>query len=300
MTTSGGPLDDETRLRLRIFEQLEERTTELGGFLTRTELSDFDIGGGQRRRLIDMSKGIWNPRDLDATLTIVSSPNGPYADREVEGGYFRYDYRAGSLDGDNKKLRTAYQQGVPLILLRKITGGVYVPIFPVYVVGDDRNSRQFLIALDEALRFLGNPLDPSPLEKRYAQQITKRRLHQPMFRGIVIRAYEVRCAVCRLQHGELLDAAHIIPDVDDQGVPLVTNGLSLCKIHHAAFDRNLMGITPDYLVEINSALLAEKDGPMLKHGLQEMHNTAISLPVRAKDRPNREALANRYEAFLAS
>jgi putative restriction endonuclease len=32
-----------------------------------------------------------------------------------------------------------------------------------------------------------------------------------------------------------------------------------------------MGIPPDYQVVINDELLDEIDGPMLKHGLQEMH-----------------------------
>ncbi|HEX5332141.1 MAG TPA: HNH endonuclease, partial [Cellulomonas sp.] len=62
---------------------------------------------------------------------------------------------------------------------------------------------------------------------------------------------------------------------------MVTNGLSLCKIHHSAYDANLMGITPDYAVRINKALLLEIDGPMLRHGLQEMHGRPIGIPQRA-------------------
>jgi hypothetical protein len=33
-----------------------------------------------------------------------------------------------------------------------------------------------------------------------------------------------------------------------------TNGLSLCKIHHAAFDRGIIGIRPNYVIEIRKAL----------------------------------------------
>jgi len=36
---------------------------------------------------------------------------------------------------------------------------------------------------------------------------------------------------------ELLDAAHITPDTHPEGEPIVSNGLSLCKLHQAAFDR---------------------------------------------------------------
>jgi len=290
----------EIALRERIMSRLAARVALSGGFLSREELSAFDMGHGPPRRLIDTSKGIWNPSDLTATLSIVSSPDGPYDDRDVDGGLFRYDYRAGSIQGDNAKLRRAMELALPIILLRKIAAGVYIPIFPVYVISDDQSSRQFVVAVDEALRFLPRPEQMSEVERRYAERVTRQRLHQSMFRGMVVRAYEVRCTVCRLRHGDLLDAAHITPDADETGLAIVSNGLSLCKIHHAAYDRNLLGITPDYRVEVNRVLLLETDGPMLKHGLQEMHGTTLQLPARAKDRPDKERLAGRYELFRAS
>jgi putative restriction endonuclease len=81
---------------------------------------------------------------------------------------------------------------------------------------------------------------------------------------------------------------------------VVTNGLCLCKIHHAAYDRHLLGITPGYRVEINRTLLEEVDGPMLKHGLQEMHGGVIDLPARTSEHPDRDRLAARYDIFSAS
>jgi len=74
----------------------------------------------------------------------------------------------------------------------------------------------------------------------------------------------------------------------------------LCKIHHAAFDVNLLGITPDFVVRIDTALLAETDGPMLRHGLQEMDGRTLVLPVDKKQRPDRDRLATRYRRFLAA
>ena len=141
----------------------------------------------------------------------------------------------------------------------------------------------------------GDPEEPDA--RRYAERVVKQRVHQPEFRGKVLLAYENRCAVCRLRHPELLDAAHILPDSHPLGKPVVTNGLSLCKIHHGAYDSNFLGIDPDYQVHINAELLLEKDGPMLKHGLQEMHGLALQLPkVRAK-RPSRDNLAERFDLF---
>lgn len=288
----------EAELRERVMHRLAEVTAHNGGTIGWHELQSLDLGDGRSRRLINYT-GIWNPRDLSATLTIVSSPDGPYEDKEVEGG-FRYDYRAGSDEGNNTKLRRAAEQGSPLILLRKISDGVYVPVFPVYVVADDRARRQFVIALDESLRFLADPLNPTAEQKRYAERMVRQRLHQPVFRGQVIRAYDRRCTVCSLRHPELLDAAHIIEDRHADGLAHVTNGLSLCKIHHAAFDRYLMGITPDFRVVINQALLEEVDGPMLKYGLQEMHGRSIELPSSRQNWPDRDRLNQRWTSFKAS
>lgn len=285
----------EQHLRERIMHALAEVTAE-NGSVTRAQLTSLQVDG-QPRRIIDQSRGIWNPKDLEATLAVVSSPSGPYDDQDLGGALFGYDYRAGSIQGDNTKLRRAYELELPIILLRKIDNGIYVPIFPVYVVKDDQPRRQFLLALDESIRFLKDPENLSPQERRYAERIVKQRLHQPEFRGRVLRAYETRCAVCTLKHGRLLDAAHIIGDGEEGGDPLVVNGLSMCKIHHAAYDSDLLGISPDCVVHINHDLLQEHNGPMLKHGLQEMHQRALTLPSRTAEHPDRERLAQRYAAF---
>jgi putative restriction endonuclease len=293
------PSTAERALREQIMHALAERAARNGGVVSRAELSALRVGG-QDRRLIDQSRGIWNPSWLSATLSIVSSPDGPYHDTEDEGGLLRYDYRVGTARGDNTKLRAALELGVPLILLRKIATGVYVPVFPVYVVDDDVANRQFVVALDESLRFLSDPMHPTDDERRYATRVVRTRLHQPEFRAKVVRAYASRCTICALRHAEVLDAAHIVRDADDWGLPVVPNGLSLCKIHHAAYDANLMGVTPDYAIRVNDDLLHEADGPMLKHGLQEMHGRFLLLPPRAADRPDPDRLAVRFDQFTAA
>lgn len=289
---------DEVVLRQHIMARLADVTQANGGFVSRQEISSFTIEPGVTRRLVDTSKGIWNPRDLAATLSVVSSPDGPYADEEVEDGLFHYDYRSGSHEGDNRKLRNAFEMGLPIILLRKIEAGVFVPIFPVYVIGDDTAARQFVLALDETLRFLEDPLNPSPAERRYAERVVKQRLHQPEFRGRVIHAYATHCTICTLAIGDLLDAAHIVGDTHELGQPVTQNGLSLCKIHHAAFDKNLLGITPDLEVQVNRELLDLIDGPMLRHGLQEMHGRRATAPHRHHDHPDPVRLDLRYADFL--
>lgn len=288
---------DELALRQRIFDLLVERAARSGGTLTREELSHFDVDGTERR-LIDTSRGIWNPRWLDATLSILSSSKGPYVD-QFEGVLLRYAYQSGSDDGDNRKLRRAMELDLPLILLRRLDAGLYLPVFPVYVVKDDPKAKQFLVALDTALKFYADTSAPE-VQRRWASRVVEQRLHQPEFRARVVHAYACQCAICGLRHAPLLDAAHITPDAHVEGRAIVSNGLSLCKIHHSAYDANLLGITPDRRVVIRPDVLDEKDGPMLKHGIQEMNNRVLLLPKRRVDHPDPDRLAARFAAFLKS
>ncbi len=140
--------------------------------------------------------------------------------------------------------------------------------------------------------------DDSEARRVYVTATVRRRLHQVAFRERVVRAYRERCALCRLAHRELLDAAHITPDTDPEGEPTVTNGLALCKLHHAAFDRFFFAVRPDYRIEVKRAILLERDGPMLIVGLQEIHGQRIMLPSHTAQHPDRDRLARRYEVFL--
>ena len=137
------------------------------------------------------------------------------------------------------------------------------------------------------------------LERHYALRTVKQRLHQASFREAVISAYRGRCAVSGLNESLLLDAAHIIADKDEEfGQPAVPNGIPLSKIHHAAFDAQLIGIDPDYRLHVSKRLLKQNDGPMLE-ALKGLNGGAIHLPYRAKDFPDRDRLAIRFEKFKA-
>ena len=90
----------------------------------------------------------------------------------------------------------------------------------------------------------------------------------------MLAAYDGRCAISKLPEPRLLDAAHIIVAQHEQlGQPIIPNGLPLTKLHHAAFDCHILGVSPDYVVEVRLDVLQEVDGPMLKHGLQGFHGT---------------------------
>jgi putative restriction endonuclease len=81
------------------------------------------------------------------------------------------------------------------------------------------------------------------------------------------------------------------------GQPIVSNGLPLTKIHHSAFDADLIGIDPDYRIHVSDRLLEIHDGPFLELGLKGIAGQVIQLPRRNEDRPDRDRLALRFEKF---
>ncbi|MGI8417532.1 MAG: HNH endonuclease, partial [Nakamurella sp.] len=179
--------------------------------------------------------------------------------------------------------------------------GIFNAISPVYLTAEETREDQFVLALTDEQRSIEPGSVVEALLRRYLITETKRRLHQPVFASQVMLAYETRCAVCTLGHRELLDAAHIIADADPHGLPVVQNGLALCKMHHAAYDRNILGIRPDYIVEVHQRLLEEIDGPMLTYGIQGHHGERLrQLPRIRVERPDPDRLERRYLEFRAA
>jgi putative restriction endonuclease len=113
----------------------------------------------------------------------------------------------------------------------------------------------------------------------------------------VVVAYRSQCAICMLKEARLLDAAHIVGDLEATGEATVQNGLSLCSIHHRAFDQSLVGVSPDYMVHVSRRLLEDEDGPMLDL-LKGFHRRPLHLPARKRDLPDRERLELRFGRFL--
>ncbi len=258
---------------------------------------------GERIPYLNRQKGIYRARVQTgpAALSIQTSANSPYDDEILADG-FAYAYRGGSVDqADNRALRAAYELQVPLVYFVATNPGWYKPLFPCFVREDDP-SAQRVIVTPGALRGPMDEPEPvvlaDPIERRYVVRETRVRVHQARFRARVVPAYDTRCAICTLKERRLLDAAHIVGDVELAGEPTIRNGLSLCAIHHRAFDQNLVGVSPDCVVHVSRRLLDDEDGPMLEL-LKGFHNAPLHLPRRAVDRPDPERLDARFEQFLA-
>ena len=200
---------------------------------------------------------------------------------------------------DNRWLREAFENQVPIIYFLGIAPGRYQAMLPTFVSGWDAAALKARVAFGVPDQAALTPPE-NALERRYALRAVKQRLHQASFREAVITAYNGRCALSGLPEPMLLDAAHIVSDKDEHfGQPVVPNGIPLSKIHHAAFDAHLIGIDPDYRLHVSERLLVQNDGPMLE-ALKRLDSGTIHLPNRTKDQPDRDRLALRYERFKAA
>jgi len=299
---------DDTALRSAAFAHLR-RLSEQHDALSDAEMSaGFDFKG-VRIPWVNPRRGIFKPKQMRYLLSIktVFPKAGAklwYDDqrnvhRQIYEGddSVAYAFMGDNTDAaENGWLREAFEHQIPIIYFLGIAPGRYQALFPAFLADWDAHGLKAQVTF--ALPDRQSPVAPeNELERRYALQLVKQRLHQASFRQAVITAYHGRCALSGLPETLLLDAAHIVPDQhDDFGQPVVPNGLPLSKIHHAAFDAHLIGIDADYRVHVSDRLLEQNDGPVLD-ALKGLAGITLRLPGRQKDYPDRDRLALRFEHF---
>jgi putative restriction endonuclease len=300
----------DAEVRIAAFDWLRAKVDELGDVLPHAGLIKGFEFRGVRVPLLG-PQGIFKPQILPVIpLSIATAPSGPYDDGFGPDGLLAYRYRGTDpAHRDNVGLREAMRRQTPLVYFHGIVPGRYLASWPAFVVRDDPAMLTFSVAVDEVRRadraaveaweHPGTALEDSEPRRVYITTAVRQRLHQRAFRERVLQAYRESCALCRLRHRELLEAAHIVPDSEPAGEPAVRNGIALCALHHAAFDRFLIGIRPDYVVAVRAAILEESDGPMLQHGLKGLHDCRIELPDNPRLHPDPELLARRWERFKA-
>jgi putative restriction endonuclease len=297
----------DTPARIAAFEWLKQQTEVFGDVLQRDLLVKGFIWRNERVPLLG-PQGIFKPRIFPSIpLSITTTSNSPYHDSSINDGYLEYQYRGINPNHhENVGLRMAMEQKIPLVYFFSPVPSKYFACWPVYIIGEMRENHLFRVAFEDQAIFFENIKQAKPLlinepvddYRRYIYtNNVKQRLHQRGFRERVLSAYQTSCALCRIKHAELLDAAHIIPDGEEGGEPTIDNGIALCKIHHSAFDNFFFGIRPNFTIEIRNDILEEKDGPMLEMGFKGLNNGKIILPRNRTFYPSIEKLKRRYEQF---
>ena len=303
--------DQNTQMRMAAFDRVRE-LQEIHDHLTANELSPGFTFEGKRIPLVNPQRGIFKPRRMRFLLsirTVFPAPGGRiwYDDqrevhRQIYEGDETVDYAFMGENpeaADNRWLREAFENKVPVIYFLGVAPRRYQAILPVFITGWDAGALKAQVAFGAPGQEILAP-PKNAVERRYALRSVKHRLHQTSFREAVITAYNGRCALSGIPEPRLLDAAHIISDRDERlGQPIVPNGIPLSKTHHAAFDKHLIGIDPDYRVHVSDQLLGKHDGPMLET-LKQLNGGSIHLPRRANDQPDRDRLALRFERFKAT
>jgi len=272
----------------------------------------------QRERIALLSpQGVFKPAQMRRGVLSVRTVIGSrYDDTRVSDDRVWYDYSP--RDYLNAELRENLRHRLPLLYFLQVKekpGVEYLIFAPVDVIEDDPARRRFLLDLSpSALYEESAELDPAlvrallddepvptdlhrAMARKYGASTTRTRHFQAHFRRAVLAAYRHRCGVCAIGEKPVLDGAHLVADREELGEPRVSNGLSLCALHHRAFDRDLVGITPDFAVHVfrdrfehpdedEGAILTRFDGERLR------------LPRDEHLHPDRELVDWRWQAAL--
>lgn len=307
--------DPDAALRSEIFSHLRQLQGE-GGLVTAAQIgAGYVRGNGEHIALITRPRGIFKPRQMSSLLsikTVVPRPGrGVWYDdqRDAHQQIYKgqetvsYSFMGDDADAtDNRLLKHACDAKIPIVYFLGISPGIYRILMPSFL--DEWNPSALRVRLsfgNVAFDQTQHEVDVMPprtdIQRRYTLNVVKRRLHQDAFRQAVIHAYKGRCAFSHLPVSALIDAAHIVADRDELlGQPIVSNGLPLSKIHHAAFDAHLIGVDPDYKIHVSRKLLDQRDGPLLE-ALKDLNGADLRLPLRKQDYPDRERLAVRFKEY---
>lgn len=273
--------------------------------------------GGETIRFATKAQGIFKPAQMRyGTLSIKTvvprhGRKAVYNDRQAGDDYYHYALQAGGVHlNSNRYLWQSLELNQPFIYFYGIYPGYYTALWPCYVEtihdrGPNDSFADVYVGLESKETGLPHLVDgkyplPNTIERRYALRESKHRLHQSSFRQAVLFAYDNKCAMTGLPTPRLLDAAHIIADSDDHGEASVRNGISLSKLHHSAYDKNLIGIDADYQIHVSDQLVNAKDGPLLELGLKALEGKRIALPKHKECWPDRDRLAERFEKFASA
>ena len=169
------------------------------------------------------------------------------------------------------------------------------------------------IGLDEPLPGLPRVDTPGPADRVFEERatfmfeepreraltLTSRVIRDRVFRRVVLRAYDERCAITGLKlingggRAEV-EAAHIRP-VEANGPDVVSNGLALSGTAHWMFDRGLISLSDDLDILVSRHVNDRTSIDALIH-----RSGRALLPQRSGDRPHRHFLAwHREHCFKA-
>ena len=115
-----------------------------------------------------------------------------------------------------------------------------------------------------------------------------RKKRDPNFKIKVYDAYNNKCAMCGIGL-KLIEAAHIVPFSHKLGTDEIDTGISLCSIHHDAYDRSLIYFNEKFDIIINESKMEYLEKVGLDFGYRKFEKLSfdkIQLPNNHTHRPN--------------
>jgi putative restriction endonuclease len=293
-------------IRIAALQRVRELEDTWRGAIPWSEIEAGFLLNGERIFLSGRARGIFRPRQMRSGVLSIKTTlprTGRirrYEDIASDAGHFEYRFMGDDPNSsDNQALRESWENHSPLIYFHGVAPALYEAIVPVFIQAWLPTSLTAHLTLGEIRREL--PFESSTEElRKYRVVEVKQRMHQRMFREAVLSAYGSKCAMSGLPVPRLLEAAHILPDRDERGIPVIPNGIAMSVLHHSAYDADLIGVDGNGTVHINRSLLEVVDGPTLKHSLQSLAGIRIALPRDIRKRPNCDFLAQRFEQFMRS
>jgi putative restriction endonuclease len=279
------------------------------GFTARVYIWNISHGGGARRaadefriQVTGVPQNTFQPEIGGKTLIL-----GWWANDEIFAGF---DYRRHSA---HLGFSPSFQVGLAALQSavtnrfaahRKNTGELVITFQPDFIGTYAQNLEALhdtgTVPAEVALlgRIAIAPEDVAEAEitasvaqpRRYAVTETRRALRALDFSARVLSAYGHRCAMCGVQM-KLLEGAHILPVPEPDSTDETANGISLCVLHHRAYDRSLITFDPDYAIHVSAKKVAELRAANLHGGIQRFRDNlreVIQVPAEQASRPRRE------------
>lgn len=300
-------MHDDIKIMRAAFERVKELELVYEDSIPWKAIQEGFSYSGEKVLLANQVQGIFKPKVISrGPISIKTTlPKGDreniYNDHLTDSGFYQYSLEAGDPRGErNVLLWQALEDKTPFIYFHAIAPAIYKALWPCFVRSILPEKGYAEIAVG-SIEYDAKPDKiyemPSEVESKYHVRETKVRLHQASFREMVLNAYQHKCAITQLPIVILLEAAHIIPDSQVGEIQMVSNGISLSRLHHRAYDSNLIGIDSEYRIHISQELSVENGGPLLEQGIQNYSGTKITVPLQHNLKPNRDYLARRFEAF---
>ncbi|MCW1922408.1 HNH endonuclease [Luteolibacter arcticus] len=298
---------DDASIRLMAFSEVGRRLKAFDSPLSWESIIPTFQLENEQIYLANRARGIFKPRQMKRGILSVKTTvpragrNRRYKVDDRRNDALTYAFQGEDAQAsDNLRLKEAFEDRSPFIYFFGVAEGKYEPLWPCFITAYRPTNLEIEVQVGTVG---GRPEAVSSIreeEREYRTTLAKQRIHQSAFREMILSAYGERCALSGLPIRSLLTAAHIFPDGHLLGIAAVTNGIALSTLHHAAYDANLIGISPEGIIHVSDRLLSETDGPLLESGLKALRGEKMRFPTDQIARPDRHALAYRFEEFRAA